>query len=128
MKDTTLELAAFSKEVHQVAVDHGFWTEPHSKTPLESLMLMVTELAEAAEEVRKGTPKLYQELAGGIIAPLEAPSWSSRGKPEGEAAELADCLIRILDHCEFFKIPLIEALRVKSEYNKTRPYLHGKLK
>lgn len=47
------------------------------------------------------------------------------GKPEGIAAELADVFIRIADTCEHYGIDLTEAIRVKLEYNKTRPYRHG---
>jgi len=47
------------------------------------------------------------------------------GKPEGEAIELADAVIRIMDYCEFVGIDLEQAIQLKHEYNKTRPYRHG---
>ena len=46
-------------------------------------------------------------------------------KPEGIAIELADCIIRILDYCGKEGIDIEEAIRIKHEYNKTRPYRHG---
>ena len=46
-------------------------------------------------------------------------------KPEGVAVELADCMIRILDYCGHAGIDIEEAIRIKHEYNKTRPYRHG---
>lgn len=46
-------------------------------------------------------------------------------KPEGFAIELADVLIRVLDLCGLLEIDIDEAVRVKHEYNKTRPYRHG---
>lgn len=44
----------------------------------------------------------------------------------GEAAELADVLIRIFHYCGQRNINLGEAVRLKHEYNITRPYKHGK--
>ena len=46
-------------------------------------------------------------------------------KPEGIPVELADCVIRIMDYCGKVGIDLEEAIRIKHEYNKTRPYKHG---
>lgn len=44
----------------------------------------------------------------------------------GESAELADVLIRIFHYCGRRGINLGEAVRLKHEYNITRPYKHGK--
>lgn len=44
----------------------------------------------------------------------------------GEAAELADVLIRIFHYCGQHNINLGEAVRLKHEYNINRPYRHGK--
>lgn len=38
---------------------------------------------------------------------------------------MADCVIRILDYCGNAGIDIEEAIRIKHEYNKTRPYRHG---
>jgi NTP pyrophosphatase (non-canonical NTP hydrolase) len=48
------------------------------------------------------------------------------GKKEELAEELADCCIRIFDYCGARKINLEKALLKKIEYNKGRPYRHGK--
>lgn len=45
----------------------------------------------------------------------------------GESAELADVLIRIFHYCGKRGINLGEAVRLKHEYNITRPYRHGKV-
>lgn len=55
----------------------------------------------------------------------EACEKYERRKPEGVAVELADCMIRILDYCGHAGIDIEEAIRIKHEYNKTRPYRHG---
>ena len=46
-------------------------------------------------------------------------------KPEGIAVELADCIIRILDYCGKEDIDVESILKLKHDYNKTRPYKHG---
>lgn len=48
-----------------------------------------------------------------------------KGKPEGLVIELVDCLFRILDFCAAKGIDVEKAIRLKQEYNKTRPYRHG---
>lgn len=103
-----LFLQKFIADVHDVAKRKG-WHSP-SKTPGECMMMMVTEIAEAVEEIRKGSPKIY---------------YGEDGKPEGEAAELADVLLRIFDYCEWRQIPIIKVMKQKNEYNKLRSTRHG---
>lgn len=102
----------------------------------------VSELAEALEEYRSGRPVLYFPCnAGGVCCEEDgsahcgsrpynpenpdAPCSAQSKKPEGVAVELADCMIRILDYCGHAGIDIEEAIRIKHEYNKTRPYRHG---
>lgn len=106
------DLKAFIKEVHQVAKDHG-WHDAPSKTDLECMMLMVSEVAEAVEEIRKGIPP--------------NKTYVVNGKPEGTPVELADVLLRVFDYAESRNIDLVEAMLLKHEYNKSRPYKHGKV-
>lgn len=129
-----------AKEVHENAVAHGWWEEERGLP--EVLMLCVSELAEALEEYRNGRPTLYYPRnAGGVCCEEdgsahcgsrpynpnnpEAPCSAQSKKPEGVAVELADCVIRILDYCGHAGIDLEEAIRIKHEYNKSRPYRHG---
>jgi hypothetical protein len=59
-----------------------------------------------------------------IILPADN-RWFSSSKTEGEAIELADAVIRIMDYFEAMGWDLEEAIRIKSAYNETRPYRHG---
>jgi NTP pyrophosphatase (non-canonical NTP hydrolase) len=122
-------LEAFQKEAHEVAVGKGWYNPGMTKTPVESLMLMVSELAEACEELRIGTPPLYKVLpkTQDIIEPSHA-DWNIRAKPEGVAAELADVFIRIIDFCAHENIPLSQAILEKHEFNTSRPFRHGNKK
>ena len=100
------------------AEDHG-WHDK-SRTIGDFIALMHSELSEALEEHRKGKSpqEIYYVSKNPII--LGKPS-----KPEGIPIELADCIIRIFDFCGLHEIDLEEALSLKMEYNKTRPYRHG---
>lgn len=104
----------WAEEVHANARLKGWWEgQSLPLLPAETLskhMLIVSEVAEACEEVRSNNPKLY---------------FGPGGKPEGEAIELADAVIRIMDYCEFVGIDLEEAILLKHSYNKSRPYRHG---
>jgi len=43
-----------------------------------------------------------------------------------EEEELADLAIRLMDLATARRVNLGRAIRIKSEYNKTRPFMHGK--
>ena len=47
-------------------------------------------------------------------------------KPEGVSIELADAVIRIADLCGQMGIDLETAIILKMDYNKSRPFKHGK--
>lgn len=103
-------LGELVQQIHKNAVDHGWWEEDRGLP--EILMLCVSELSEALEEHRDGH------------APDEI-YFNENGKPEGVPIEFADCMIRIMDYCGKVNIDIAEAIRIKHEYNKSRPYRHG---
>ena len=124
-----MEINEMVKQVHQNAVDHGWWDGKQRELP-EILMLCVSELSEALEEVRCGRPDLYIDRFGDDENELFervtcAELFRPNEKPEGWAVEMADCVIRIMDYCGHKGIDLESVIRMKHEYNKTRPYRHG---
>lgn len=120
---------------HKIANDHGFWkdedellsfiehnTEDQSSTSLkfknrikllfnnEKIALEMSELAERLECLRKN------------------PEGKDEHCPEffNVEIEIADLIIRALDFASRRNLRVGEALLAKMEYNKSRPFLHGK--
>lgn len=107
-----MELAAIGKAGYENGVAHGFYENP--KSFVETMMLIVSELAEAVEEYRSGHG--YNETYYNPEKP---------NKPEGIPIELADAAIRLLDECHYRGIDIEAAIALKMAYNVTRPYKHG---
>lgn len=42
-----------------------------------------------------------------------------------EVCEMADVILRVMDYCAFYKLPVAEVLVEKMEYNASRPHRHG---
>ena|SRR3990167_5266942 len=108
------QLNTLASECYRIAYQHGFKSIIDDENEAGArMLLMVTEIVEAFEEVRKGE-KLYK-------------IYYINGKPEGIPIELADCIIRILDTCHANGIDIAEAIDIKMKYNEGRPYKHGKI-
>lgn len=102
------KLNEYAEEAHRTAREHGFhddmplpdaWAEP--RHVLSWLMLISTEVAEAAEAVRKDDPDNFRE-------------------------ELADICIRVFDTAEALGINLEQAIVDKMAKNRDRARMHGK--
>lgn len=105
LTDHTLNIQML--EVHDLACAKGFWDKANF---VQCLMLIASEIFECFAAVRN---------------PVILPSRKLPGMTE-VAEELADAYIRILDTAAGFRIDLQAAIDAKHEYNKTRPYKHGK--
>lgn len=127
-------IESLQKKIHRIAVEHGWWEI--EKTPdslgdeeylekekdlttegdITKIALMITELSEAIEEVRKENWGESNEIPY-YLGP--------DNKPEGVWVELADCIIRILDFAEHYNIGMEALIELKNKYNETRSYKHG---
>lgn len=111
--------------IHNTAKEKGWW-EGGERNPLEIHMLIVSELAEATEEARKGTPPIYVESQGAKMTPDHPLFQEMKSlKPEGELIELADAVIRVMDYCGHKGWNLAEAILLKTKYNESRGHRHG---
>ena len=99
--------ASMSGSIHDNAAVHGWWEKPREDGTL--IALIMSEAAEALEALRNGNK------------PDEhCPQFS------GAEVELADVIIRIMDMAEARGWDVAGAIVAKHEFNKTRPYKHGK--
>lgn len=114
----------WQQAVHANAVAHGFH-EGELNVP-EKLCLIHSEVSEALESHRAGEPKLYTVEHYGEDHKRVCTYVTNGDKPEGIAAELADVVIRVMDLCGAMDIDLEAVMRLKHEYNVSRPYKHGK--
>lgn len=105
---TVNELAT---KCHEDAKSLGWYDDGKTKSDLESLMMVVSELSEAVEELRMPEPKVMYE--------------GDNGKPEGYGVEFADAIIRLLDLCAYKNIDIEGIMLTKLKFNLTRGYRHG---
>lgn len=96
-----------AQAAHANSVNKGFWETDAGDG--EKIALMHAELSEALEAIRAGNPP-----------DDKVPAFS------GAEAELADCIIRIMDLSQKRGWRIAEAIIAKMAYNATRPHKHGK--
>ena len=123
-----MTISELVNRAHDNAVKHGFW-EPAPELGT-AIALIHSELSEALEEEREGNAVMYfHDCVTGEaktdVAELR-DDHSGRFKPEGLASELADVVIRTADLCGHLGIDLETVIRLKMDFNETRPYKHGK--
>lgn len=103
-----MNLNELRDEALRIAVEHGF---KDASVP-EDIALMHSELSEALEDYRNGlSPNLLE--------------YDQYVKPVGIPSEMADVIIRVLHFCGKHKIDIEYAVKVKMQYNESRPYKHG---
>jgi NTP pyrophosphatase (non-canonical NTP hydrolase) len=125
------------KRAHQVAKDKGFW-ETERNVP-EMLMLVVSELAEALEALRKDH-YADKSIADELFKDIEinkyddefnimSGPWKAGFEKNIKSSfedELADVAIRLFDLCGGLGVDLEKHIELKMMYNSMRGYKHGK--
>jgi NTP pyrophosphatase (non-canonical NTP hydrolase) len=108
------DLTVAAHEWHRLACEKGFHDTPAEGRLAEMVLNAITELTELWQAYRKG--ELHKQCDKATPAPLTYLE-----------EELADTLIRVSDIAVALKVDLARACEVKHEFNKTRPYKHGKV-
>ncbi len=106
-----------------IAVEHGF---TDASVP-EDLALMHSELSEALEDHRRGMKPdevWYEDRVGNRSA---VKCEGSPLKPVGIPSEMADVIIRVLHFAGKHSIDIEAAVLEKMEFNRSRPFKHGKV-
>jgi len=122
-----MQIKELCKEAHKIAIDKGFWELDKNKklkfrNQSELLMLIVSELGEACEALRKNNRQVQPKSLG------QKRRFDLQGTWEKDTFEdeIADVFIRLGDMCEALDIDIVWQIKKKMEYNKTRPKKHGK--
>lgn len=115
--DGNITLSQAMSESYSNAKEKGFHNVNQSFG--DKMMLAVSELAEALEEYRNGC---------GVQTIYFVLDSEGKPKPEGVPIEIIDCMIRLFDNCGYYNIPITQIYMLKTEYNKSRPHLHGNKK
>lgn len=128
-------------KAHDQADRKGFWddeparfTSDHQHYQGNKLMLIITEVTEAHEQLRNGHPveQTYYPTKPADGADFTNADLSHSAvvegiyKPEGVPSELADTVIRAFDFAGKYGIDLGAMIFEKLAYNATRPFKHGK--
>ncbi len=120
-----------------MAKSKGFWEGERNKP--EMLMLVVSELAEALEALRKdhyADQAVVESLSHDIELDrtdeefmLKAINWKTsfeQGVKSSFEDEIADVAIRLFDLCGGLGVDLEKHIEMKMKYNSMRGYKHGK--
>jgi len=130
-----MKIKEISQEIHQNNINKGFWEDNENKNVGEVLMLCVSELSEALEAHRKGKFSDLEALKRSVDSsgPIPENLLMTMTSMHFEVFvkdtfedEIADTVIRLFDLCEGFGIDIETHIRLKTNYNKTRPFKHGK--
>lgn len=132
-----MEIKKMIKKSHEVAKEKGFWESERNVS--EMLMLIVSELAEAQEALRKNH-YADKSLSTGLLVDIElhktddefnimSGPWKAGFEKNVKSTfedEIADVAIRLFDLCGGLGIDLEKHIELKMMYNSMRGYKHGK--
>ena len=123
-------ITELSKSIHSDNVTKGFYDNPMDD--LSKLMLVVSEVSEAAEAIRTGKfaqVDKFLAVVGDESVDVSAETFSNvflETMKDTHEDEIADAIIRLLDYAGYKKMEIGLHILAKLTYNKSRPYMHGK--
>jgi NTP pyrophosphatase (non-canonical NTP hydrolase) len=118
-------LNALAERIYRNAKKHGF--HKRGENLPEKLMLIVSEVSEACEALRRGK-RFEGSLRAGLRDFRNLPEvvFEADVKDTFED-EIADAIIRLLDLAHSVGMDVNFHVREKMRYNESRPFKHGKL-
>lgn len=121
-----LNLTELAAEVHAGNKKRGFYDTPRENGTM--LMLVVSELGEAIEADRKGRYALTDDVTEALSISNETAfqNYFRNYIKDTYEDELADALIRILDHAGALGIDIHSHVAAKLRFNSCREQRHGK--
>lgn len=132
-----MEIKHLVEKSHRVAREKGFWETDRNKP--ECLMLIVSELSESLEALRKDD-FADEAVANDLLHDLRVAEvdeeftynpedWKKMFEESVKSSfedEIADVAIRLFDLCGGMNIDLEKHIELKMKYNSMRGYKHGK--
>jgi len=103
-------LLEWGRVAKQLADEKGFGSEDSQAMSVMCIALMHQELSEMLEAVRMPGEPMSKKVPSITL----------------EAEELADLFLRLAQYAAIRGIDIDRAVSLKHEYNKSRPYKHGK--
>jgi len=133
-----MEIKQVIKKAHGMAKEKGFWEE-EKRNVSEALLLIITEVAEATEALRKNhhaDKVVVLDLLHDIEMSKIDEEFNFSNEDFKEVFEknikasfedeIADVAIRLFDLCGGLNIDLEKHIELKMKYNSLRGYKHGK--
>jgi NTP pyrophosphatase (non-canonical NTP hydrolase) len=128
-----MEIKQLCKDAYENSKAHGFYDytveEPFNLS--EKLMLIVSELGEAQEAYRTGKAHRFIGQLENFNTMLKDKSLTfddcfKTCIKDCFCDEIADAFIRLGDLCGYLDIDIENYIDMKMQYNRNRPYKHGK--
>ena len=121
-----MEFTKLAKQLQATNVKKGFWSEGEKKNIGELLMLCVSELGEALDADRNGKRADMKAFELALENGLSYEDAFKTYIKDTFEDELADAVYRIMSMSVGLGIDLENHILLKHEYNKSRPFKHGK--
>lgn len=120
-----MEINELVEKAHRNAKSHGFWEDWERIEQLENMTINISKDGEKQVKIDKCNA-IATRLMLIVSEVSEALEGIRKDDRENFKEELADIAIRVGDLCGGLEINLEEEIKKKMERNKSRPYKHGK--
>lgn len=119
------ELNKLAEEIYNDNVKKGFWDDRAELPALASLTIEESQRLDKAFKAQM-LALIHSEISEALEADRKDLMDDKLTHRSGLEVELADALIRILDMSGGLGLDIEGAVKEKLEFNKSRPYKHGK--